>query len=535
MDSPEINDPNTERQLKLSFTDGVLGSIFVLITALYALLMLRDRVPTLGLVALAGLWLIYAILKGKLSAATAMDVPILLLGLMLPLSLAISVDWQLSLPKIIALVLSLALYYLIVNYLRSYAHLPLVIFGLILLAVAVAVLGLVSADWSGDRMFTLTPIYSRLPRLLSLAAGAGYESGINVNTIGGAMTFFVPLLLSLFWDEGSFSRKYLAGRPSHKAMHAAYKTGIALALGVVLITLLLTQSRGAYLGTLVGLVVFAVWKDRRLALVALALVLIAFVVLMVWTNGDLAGLITRLDTDEEGATLPGRLQAWRRTSTIIQDFPLTGTGIGTYSLLYDQVYSFNVFPETVETTLQAHNTFLSAAADLGLPGLVLYSALLSIAVAAAIKTVKYGRTVIRVVLIGLISGLVGHHVFGTMDTFSLGTKLGAILWIYLGVISAFLAHRKAFHWRKGRYPRGDFVEEGRGIDWDRFKAHLVDGLIGVGLWALFSLTALTFANLDITLSLALAGLLGIALGIILTARFTKNSTRMDRRTSIGPN
>ena len=69
-------------------TDWILGAIFLLVTALYAALMISDRVPTLGLLGLGALWLAYALLGGRLSFATPLDLPILVLLVLLigPLS-----------------------------------------------------------------------------------------------------------------------------------------------------------------------------------------------------------------------------------------------------------------------------------------------------------------------------------------------------------------------------------------------------------------------------------------------------------------
>lgn len=67
----------------------VLLAMFTLTVALYALLMLRDRIPLPGLAGLAALGLAHYVLAGW-RRPTPLDLPILVLLGLLPLSLAVT-------------------------------------------------------------------------------------------------------------------------------------------------------------------------------------------------------------------------------------------------------------------------------------------------------------------------------------------------------------------------------------------------------------------------------------------------------------
>lgn len=497
--------------------DLVQGAAFILIIALYAGLMFTDRVPILGLVGLLALGLIHVALSGRLAHATPIDMPLLALLGLLPLSLAISVDWNLSLPKVYGLILGITFFYLIVNTVRDYQRLRLAILGLVLLALGTALLGLFSANWTDHKVLDIPQVYARLPHLIAAIPRA--QGGINPNTFGGALTFFVPLLTGLLLDGGAYRRKYLAHHPHPQRALTAYKLLLLTALTVVAAILLLTQSRSAYLGAAVGMLALAIWKDRRF-LILFPILLVGFIVaLLVLGRGNLANLLSFLDTTRDPSLLY-RLESWQGTVAMIQDFPFTGAGIGTYGQLYSDLYTFNPFTYPETAPFAAHNTLLSVAVDLGLPALILYTAILSSLAANLSRPIKTGRSIIRVMLIGLACGVLAHQAFGIMDAFVLGTKLGAIQWVFFGLAAAIFTHRRNFHWNKGIR-----VDPTPSVKRPMIIKHLGDLAVGLGLWLLLSLVAVTFINLSpyLSLSLAIAG--GILLGLCLNRRYKQVSAK----------
>jgi len=178
--------------------DLVLGAFFTLLTVVYALFMFRDRIPTWGLISLVGLWLLHLALAGW--RRTPMDVlTAALLGLSL-VNLSISIDRSLTVPKVHGLILGLALFYFVVNAVRTKRMLQLAIFGLLALALGVSVLGLVGTEWYNEKILDLSAVYETLPQWIDSIPRYVNQGGIHRNLIGGALTFFLPLLVSLLWD-----------------------------------------------------------------------------------------------------------------------------------------------------------------------------------------------------------------------------------------------------------------------------------------------------------------------------------------------
>jgi hypothetical protein len=207
---------------------------------------------------------------------------------------------------------------------------------------------------------------------------------------------------------------------------------------------------------------------------------------------------------------------------MIQDFPLTGAGIGTYGAVFDKLYIYEIFPYPTVRYLHAHNTFLAAAVDLGLPALILYSALLTVFALMIKRRLKIGRSVLKTFLQGLACGMLAHHVFGLFDAFVLGTKLGLILWIFLGLASAVYVHKDNFRWQRTRDGIAHVAFDKPDEKLLAFRA--LDLLIGLGAWMVFSIVAISFVNISVLLSVIMAVAGGIVLGFFLLNRFRVTSS-----------
>jgi len=211
---------------------------------------------------------------------------------------------------------------------------------------------------------------------------------------------------------------------------------------------------------------------------------------------------------------------------IIQDFPLTGVGLGTLGQVFNDFYHYTIFVYNPTNYLHAHNTFLAAAADLGIPALVLYASLLTGAGLMIKRRLKIGRSILKTLLQGLACGLLAFHIFGLMDAFVIGTKLGAFLWIFLGLVSAVYVHKEGFKWQRsldeGEQARNFTQKPGLTLS----KTRLLDILLGLGAWLLISLAAVSFVNFSAFLSVIMAIAGGILLGIFLLKRFRRASLKL---------
>lgn len=515
---------NSNSHSRVIAADVILTAVFGIITLLYALFFFRDRVPLLGFGLLGLLWLIYALLNKRMTYATPMDFPIIGLLILLPLSLAISVDWTLSLPKITGLILGISIFYWIVNYVRSHHRLRMAILFLIFLSLVVSILGLVAMDWTSNKFNFLTPLFNRLATILPSISHLAEDWGIHPNAIGGVLAFFIPLLASLAWDNKAFYRQYQKKQKWPEFSHIAYKMLLITAFFFASFLLLLTESRGAYLGSAVGLLAVAIWKDRRFLWLVLILVIGVTLFFFFAAGGSINQTIATLDTSNE-ATITNRLGIWQNTIYMIQDFPLTGAGIGTYSQVFEELYYSSIFPHRTQSYLHAHNTFLAVAIDLGLPALILYVTMLTNFTMIITEKIMIKGSVVKVLLRGLACGMLAHHIFGLMDAFVLGTKLGAILWIFLGLVAAIFAHQENFTGQNSANLEGSALNIQK-PDWEEVRLGLLNLLIGFGFWLLISFAAITFINLNPYISLGMTIVGGIFLGVVFMTKYRKTAFKL---------
>ena len=166
------------------------------------------------------------------------------------------------------------------------------------------------------------------------------------------------------------------------------------AIGVALLPLLMlfTQSRGALIAlgvfTLIALIgqrrrLRAILGARRLRRVWVALAVTSVIVVLaapkdVWER--MSGLrhmtstetLTEVDPEQSARQ---RFEIWKVASTIALDHPVTGVGLGAYPYAHFVYARRDVFDPIGRGFRDAHSTYLTVLAETGIPGFVIFAAL----------------------------------------------------------------------------------------------------------------------------------------------------------------
>ncbi len=180
-------------------------------------------------------------------------------------------------------------------------------------------------------------------------------------------------------EPGPGRRGGAAGRALRSALRQGpeplARMGLSGFAGIVMLSaMLMSGSRGAIL-SLAGAVLLyagllaARGRLRRLELAAAPAALAGALLLVLWAGVDLLGqtghrLQGLLDFESE-PSLSSRLIAWRATARIVADYPLLGSGLGTFPEAWIHYYPHG----TGGIWKEAHNDYLQIAAETGLAGL----------------------------------------------------------------------------------------------------------------------------------------------------------------------
>jgi putative inorganic carbon (HCO3(-)) transporter len=327
-----------------------------------------------------------------------------------------SIDLAMSLPRLYGIVLGVATLGVTVHGLNSERRLAGMAAIVLVLMIVLALAGLVTTDWFSDdtKGLGLDWIYEKLPHLEVPVLG---EHGIHPNKVAAPLAMLLPIPVAVFL----FTRGWLR-----------LVWGVALVL--VGLTLVLTQSRSAYVAAGAAMLALLIirWRLASLLLIPCA-ALLAYAPTLI---GHTVSVDQRLRSVQ--FTLADRVKVWELAWRMIGDFPVTGIGLGTFPLVSELAYESSVFfgPSFHETP-HAHNLALQVALDIGLPGLAFFVVLTICAALAAWRAIfRAPSGLVRGLAAGTACGLLAYYVFGLTDVIGLGEKPGIIYWILLGVVGA---------------------------------------------------------------------------------------------------
>jgi len=375
-------------------------------------------------------WIVRWIVERRPGPSTPFNGALLLWAVMVAVGILVTAFPELTLPKATGLLLGMATYRCLVNVIREPDQLRLAVVGLAVVGLAITLAGVVSVQWPEKVPLVTERIMVSMPRLLELPGGP--ETGISANQFGGTLVIFLALLLSA-----------ALGVLQQRGKNLYLVLLIPLALGVLFL-IVLTQSRGAWLGAILGnVVLLALWgafsatRSWRYGLLGFsALCLVILVGGVGWIGLE---PLERLWQEPAGMTALGSLgtlgfrqEVWRWALVATQDFPFTGCGLGTFREVVRLLYPLNVSPGY--DIAHAHNIFLQVALDLGLPGLIAYLALLGIACIIGLR-VAYRSSERRALALGLVGGLISLHIYGLLDALAPGSKTDIVFWLTLGLLT----------------------------------------------------------------------------------------------------
>ncbi|HXH98466.1 MAG TPA: O-antigen ligase family protein [Gaiellaceae bacterium] len=202
------------------------------------------------------------------------------------------------------------------------------------------------------------------------------------------------------------------------------------------IAAVLTQSRGGVVGLAVAFLAAVVVAGRARPRVFAAVLVVVAIGIGYYLTYAPAHLHVSGSLAQQSS---GRSDEWRIALRMFANHPLNGVGLGNY-VIVEPSYStlsmnLNFVRFVVRTPLVAHNSFLEVAAELGLVGIVLFVAILSLAARAAGRALAaLAQTGSRLEFYarGLLAGAIGMFVAYAF----LSAEYEKQLWLVLGLLAS---------------------------------------------------------------------------------------------------
>jgi O-antigen ligase len=278
------------------------------------------------------------------------------------------------------------------------------------------------AYWS---VFVVALLTVRNTRRLDVLALVIVGSGV-FQAIAGALLFSFGAKYTLFFSDVLHDRvKGTFVYHNHMAgyMEMCLSVGIGLMLVIMVIALVLTRSRmgnGGFFAALIIVGVVYILLSRKTAPKAVVLIasLIIIDVVVIGTWVGLEKVVSRVQ--ETSMTMEGegreesvelRLNAARHGMDLVRDFPVLGTGAGSF---YGTYLRYRTPREGYFD--HAHNDYVEIAADFGLPGLGLLGAFVALTLAAGVRVlVKRRSSLPRGIAFGSLMAMVALMIHSWVD------------------------------------------------------------------------------------------------------------------------
>jgi putative inorganic carbon (HCO3(-)) transporter len=355
------------------------------------------------------LWIWVGLTTGYWGRSTPIDWSLLVWLLLIPITLVVTPDLKLTTQFLGDFLAELLALYGVVTWVRNQNRLYLTAWGLLLAGALLAILAPVLVLQT-QKFFHLPTAIITLHFLLELS--------VNANVMSGTLVILLPVGVALTINQFQSANGWL-------------KKLVALSATILIGgTIVIIQSRGAYVALAIALLVLFFFVNRRVALFTLGgltLVTGAGVIIMLVFN----------QTKLEASSLQGvneRLEIWSRAIASISDFPFTGIGFGTFTFATSLIYPFSLIDVSNGAPPHAHNLFLQVGVDLGVIGLISYIALLlNISV---LSLTHWKQKSPNWIILGSFASLSAFLVYGLTDAISWGTRPAFLGWAVLGLLLA---------------------------------------------------------------------------------------------------
>jgi O-antigen ligase len=353
-----------------------------------------------------------------------LDFPIIAFLLTAGVGVWAAYDREAALVKFWILISAVLLYYALAGQPKANLRILTGLFGA--MGVCIAAYFLLSQDWSINSRGDFSWI-NRIWTWIILSRPALSLWKLPPNQAGGLLVLLLPFTLAFVLDSWKKHKRCLI-------------VIAVLCATVMVVGLILTSSRGAWLALLVGMGIWGIWwlceritggeirKAGTIFGVVLAGLLILGLVGVMLTPGGVLGLTNRLPGLPDGGS---RLNLAKSALQLISDFPLTGGGLRSFPGLYSQyimVTPFLLFE-------YSHNFMLDVALEQSVFGWLAIVLIFGISFIFLVKFIAGSRrdSELRIFAEATLTGILVVVLHGLVDDALYGDAGNPLLFLLPGM------------------------------------------------------------------------------------------------------
>lgn len=320
-------------------------------------------------------WLFTSLLKKQsILNKTSIEKLVLLFLALSFFSLTNSQDVALSLRKLAFPLSIFPLYFIVAFAANTQKRKLLVIKSLVIGAGILATIAL--AQFSAQFIFGIERVYGLLSNIAPFFLGESFSAAVLaypswlVNADGitymRAVAFFPdPHMLSYYLGMLiPFSISLIYSKTK-------YSTLFVLITILLIVADICTFTRGGYLALISGAIVILPFVSRNAVKKILLLIVLMILLFLIAPHSPVAGRLSSSFDVQEGSN-QARLSNWQQALPIIMEHPL-GVGIGMYAITVKPSADYR-------EPIYAHNLYLDIAAELGIPALIVFIAIIAFSI-----------------------------------------------------------------------------------------------------------------------------------------------------------
>ncbi len=212
------------------------------------------------------------------------------------------------------------IFFLVINNIKSKVQLKKLILTIVIVAFCLSIFGIIQkAFWNGKIYWFRELRYGGTP----------FGSYVNRNHYAGFMVMAIPLALSAIAITKSINKKIIL---SYMALIMASTIFISLSRGGMLAFL------GSFLFILLSFLFHKTLKKHISFIIMLLMGIVIFILYLQLFSVVADRLLTVIDPDE--LLSQKRFLVWKDSLNIVSDFPLLGSGLGTFRYIFPKYKTF---------------------------------------------------------------------------------------------------------------------------------------------------------------------------------------------------